>query len=247
MAFVKDHPLFKEENQKDFISKEELPEIVAKCAKGDDEAIERMILSNIRLVIKIVSKYAFYPDDYEDMISEGMQALTRAVKKLNPSRMPTLRSYLSTAIKNGIIDYLNQHKATVRDKSKNHNLTIYSLNMPINNSDENSREEEIDCLVGKEKNPFDVLAYNNDIENLKDLIKILDKREQGVLRMYYGIGEERKTLDVIGKHYKVSKVRVSQINQEALNKIRNKIVSDETKYNLKRTIPTEFYFNGKTE
>ena len=242
MAFVKDHPFFKDENQKEFIlDKEELHEVIQKCSEGDEKAIERMILSNLRLVIKIVSKYAYSPEDYQDMISVGTQALTRAVKKLNPERIPTLRTYLSIAVKNGVIDYLNKEQKTVRGKG-NHDVKIHSLNTPAHSGDENSQEEQVDLLESSIPNPFESLELKNDIEKLNKLIGYLDQREQKIVKMYYGIGENKKTLEVIGEEFNISKVRASQINKEAIVKMRTRSIDLETT----RKINQEYYFNGKT-
>ena len=245
MAFVKDHPFFKDKNQREFIlDKQELKEVVQKCSEGDKEAIERMILSNLRLVIKIVSKYAFNKEDYQDMISVGTQALTRAVKKLHPDKTPTLRSYLSTSIKNGIIDYLKKEQKTVRGKG-NHDIKIYSLNTPAHNSgDSESSEEEIDLLDNNEKNPYEKLELSNDIEYLHELIGYLDAREQVIVKMYYGIDEERNTLETIGNQFDISKVRVSQINHEAIAKMKMK--AQDMKHRREVNCSREYYYNGKT-
>jgi len=56
---------------------------------------------------------------------------------------------------------------------------------------------------------------------LAELMKRLSKREQGVLRMRYGLdGHEQLTLKKTGEKLGITRERVRQIEKEALNKLR---------------------------
>lgn len=52
-------------------------------------------------------------------------------------------------------------------------------------------------------------------------LQIVTQREEKVLRFYFGIGEEKKTLDEIGQHFAVTKKRVVQIRNKAMRKLKS--------------------------
>lgn len=59
-----------------------------------------------------------------------------------------------------------------------------------------------------------------DAEKIGDLLSAIDDREAKILRMRYGLGEhEPMTLKEIGKHVKLTRERVRQIENEALRKL----------------------------
>lgn len=60
----------------------------------------------------------------------------------------------------------------------------------------------------------------------KKLFTRLTKKEQAVLKIRYGLnGGDHETLDVVGKHFKLSRERVRQIQHKALEKLRGMIDS----------------------
>ena len=48
----------------------------------------------------------------------------------------------------------------------------------------------------------------------------LSEREQGILKMYYGIDEESKSLEDIGKAYGLTNERVKQLMEKAIRKLK---------------------------
>ena len=59
-------------------------------------------------------------------------------------------------------------------------------------------------------------------EAIEATLKTLDPREAEVLRLRFGIGQDRAyTLDEIGKQLGVTRERIRQIETKALRKIRN--------------------------
>ena len=46
------------------------------------------------------------------------------------------------------------------------------------------------------------------------------KREQGILRMAFGIGCPQKSLDEIGNYYELTRERVRQIKERAIRRLR---------------------------
>src|SRR6266481_7161142 len=77
-------------------------ELAGKIRKGDAEARERMITSNLRLVVTIARDYANLGLPLLDLISEGNIGLTKAVERFDPTKGAKLSTYAMWWIKQSI-------------------------------------------------------------------------------------------------------------------------------------------------
>ena len=76
--------------------------------------------------------------------------------------------------------------------------------------------------------PFDALLRNNDHELVQEVLASLDQRESRILAMRFGLDDGRpKTLEQTGKRLGVTRERIRQIQEEALEKMRVKIEKRE--------------------
>ena len=89
-------------------------ELAAKIKKGDAEARERMISSNLRLVVTIAHDYANLGLPLLDLISEGNIGLTKAVERFEPGKGAKLSTYAMWWIKQSIKRALANQSKTIR-------------------------------------------------------------------------------------------------------------------------------------
>ena len=89
-------------------------ELAAKIKKGDPEARERMINSNLRLVVTIARDYANLGLPLLDLISEGNIGLTKAVERYDPAQGAKLSTYAMWWIKQSIKRALVNQGAVIR-------------------------------------------------------------------------------------------------------------------------------------
>src|SRR5207302_9740642 len=89
-------------------------ELAAKIKKGDAEARERMINSNLRLVVTIAHDYANLGLPLLDLISEGNIGLTKAVERFEPGKGAKLSRYAMRWIKQSIKRALANQSKTIR-------------------------------------------------------------------------------------------------------------------------------------
>lgn len=92
----------------------ELGEKVQARNRGTQEARNRMIRSNLRLVISIAKRYANMGLAFSDLVEEGNIGLMRAVEKFNPKRGYRFSTYASWWIKQGIMRALSNQGKTIR-------------------------------------------------------------------------------------------------------------------------------------
>jgi RNA polymerase primary sigma factor len=89
-------------------------ELAVKIKKGDTKARERMINSNLRLVVTIAHDYANFGLPLLDLISEGNIGLTKAVERFDPDKGAKLSTYAIWWIKQSIKRALANQGKTVR-------------------------------------------------------------------------------------------------------------------------------------
>jgi len=75
------------------LTPEQQIELAAEIKKGDPAARERMILSNLRLVVTIAHDYVDLGLSLLDLISEGNIGLTKAVERFDPTKGAKLSTY----------------------------------------------------------------------------------------------------------------------------------------------------------
>jgi len=74
-------------------------------------------------------------------------------------------------------------------------------------------------IAGKKSNPNLLIAKRELREAVDTLLHNLTRREEEVLRFRFGFDVEHYTLERIGKHFGVTRERVRQIEQDALQKL----------------------------
>lgn len=72
--------------------------------------------------------------------------------------------------------------------------------------------------------PFDDIVENNDRDLVHETLATLDARESRILAMRFGLDDGMaKTLEQVAEHFGVTRERIRQIQQQALQKMRERI------------------------
>ncbi len=93
--------------------KEEI-ELTKLVKKGNKEAQEKMIRSNLRLVINIAKRYIHLGIPLMDLIEEGNMGLMKAVKKFNPKKGYRFSTYAGWWIKQSITRAISDQGKIIR-------------------------------------------------------------------------------------------------------------------------------------
>jgi RNA polymerase primary sigma factor len=102
---IKRHPL---------LSAEEEIELSNRIHQGDEEARQKMILANMRLVISIAKSYV-HPDlSLEELINEGTIGLMEAVKRFDPGEECRFSTYATWWIKQALRRAILSHGRSIR-------------------------------------------------------------------------------------------------------------------------------------
>ncbi|MDR0967790.1 MAG: sigma-70 family RNA polymerase sigma factor [Rickettsiales bacterium] len=105
-------------------------------------------------------------------------------------------------------------------KAKKVNLRPVSLEAPIGSEDDSSRIEIIADETAK--NPFTSAAQKNLRKIVTQILSELDPKEETVLRQRFGMSTNKtSTLEEVGEYIGVTRERIRQIEQKALNKLKH--------------------------
>ena len=96
------------------LTAEEEKELAQKVKKGDKKARQKMIKSNLRLVINIAKKYSYLGVPMLDLIEEGNLGLMKAVTKYDPDKGYRFSTYAAWWIKQFITRAVANQGKTVR-------------------------------------------------------------------------------------------------------------------------------------
>ncbi len=257
------------------VSQEEEAELAKRIAKGDDTARDRLISSNLRLVVKIAHDFKGLGLPLLDLISEGNIGLMRAVEKFDPTKGAKLSSYAAWWIKQSMRRALANQARTIRipvqsaskigkiqnakakliqklgreptnkEIANEINLTertvsglrqgktsTISLFDPI----QNGAEGEFKDIIADEKtvSPNDLVRDDETLDVMMQLVNKLPDRERVILQLRFGLPrddgkvEKPKTLEEVSRSIGRTRERVRQIQNQALETLRNALEEQKT-------------------
>ncbi len=172
-----------------------------------NELRNRIITANTRLVVSIVKKFADETNRFDDLLSEGINCLLKAVEKFDFNRGFRFSTYATMAVRREVFHLI---KRSHRDRNR------FATGNPEMIDEKIRPEETGDRSEGTQ------LRINNGVDQLIDR---LDDREQFIVRARFGMVDlgTKATFSKLGEELGVSKERVRQLEMRALGKLRNLI------------------------
>ena len=255
----------KEIGRKKMLSKKEEMELGKLIQEGGkkerEDAKNKLVQANLRLVVSIAKKYIGQGVLFMDLVQEGSLGLIKAAEKYDYKKNFKFSTYATWWIKQTIIRAISNHSRTIRipvhmlEKIRRYKKACSDIvcndildadNETISRISglDTKKIEEVKNAIKKEPISLDTLVtddlciqdYIEDTtyispetstqnrlqeHDITKLLKVLDKREQEILKRRFGIdNQEPKTLEQIGNSMGFSKERIRQIENLAIQKLR---------------------------
>ena len=96
------------------LTPEEERELARLCAEGDEDAIRKMVNSNLRLVVSVAREYAGWGVPLLDLIQEGSIGLLVAARKFDYTLDFRFSTYATKWIRQGVTRCLMNHAGLIR-------------------------------------------------------------------------------------------------------------------------------------
>ena len=194
------------------LSNEEEQACFRLAREGDEEARQKLILHNLRLVSHIVRKYYSTAKNAEDLVSIGTIGLCKAVDTFNVRNGAKFATYAAKCIQNEILMHFRSQKKLAAEVSINETIDMDRDGNPLTYIDVICSEEDIAEEVDRKMMTHKMRLY---------MERCLSQREQQILIMRYGLdGVSPQTQKEIAEKLKISRSYVSRIEKSALEKMR---------------------------
>ncbi len=105
---------FQEINKYPMITAEEEVELSVRIRNGDPNALEKLVVANLRFVISVAKQYQNKGLSFSDLINEGNLGLVKAAKKFDETRGFKFISYAVWWIRQSIIQAISDQTRIVR-------------------------------------------------------------------------------------------------------------------------------------
>ncbi len=170
-----------------------------------------IVKANMRLVISIVKKFVNVNNLFDDLLSDGIMALIRAVEKFDYDRGFRFSTYATQVVRRNA--YRN-----VMAKQKER------IKMGTSIDDANVDIDDRQSASGMSPDRWNLLR-----SKLGHLLDKLDRREKLIVRARFSLGGHRRvqTLQRIADSLGVSKERIRQLEKRALDKLRDLASTEE--------------------
>lgn len=198
------------------LSREEEAECLQKMQSGDEDARNRLIEHNLRLVAHVVKKYTVPGYSPEDLVSVGTLGLIKAINSYKIEAQTPLSTYAARCIENEVLMLLRA--------SKKHKGDV-SLSEPIGMDGEGNDISFQDVLGSPADLVEDEAIRRMNMAQVREILKTLPARERTVLEMRYGLlGGRALMQQEVAEKMGLSRSYISRIETRAIELIRDQLL-----------------------
>lgn len=199
------------------LTPKEEKELLMRMKNGDEEAKNKLIEHNLRLVAHVIKKYYSNYSDQEDLISIGTIGLIKAVNSFKSDNGTRLATYAARCIENEILMHFRSMKK---------NANVISIDEPIETDKSGNPLTLMDIICSDDNLIDDVDRILKEEKLYKFIDEIDDEREKEIIIRRYGLyNTEMKTQKEIAKMLGISRSYVSRIEKKVLEDLKEKFTA----------------------
>ena len=184
--------------------------------RGEEQAKNRLVEHNLRLVVYIARRFENTGIFLEDLISIGTIGLMKAIATYRLDKKIKLATYASRCIENEILMYIRK---TAKEKSE------VSLDEPIN-MDGDGNELLLGDILGTEEDVvFKPLEEDVDLCVLRQSLRELPQRERELINMRYGLeGCRELTQKEAAQKMGISQSYISRLEKRIMQRLKKDFI-----------------------
>ncbi len=166
---------------------------------------DRIVEANMRLVFSIVKKFVNADNPFDDLLSDGIVALLRAVAKFDYGRGFRFSTYATQVVRR------NAYRQVVQNHQERCKMVVGVDDLGLDAS-----EEQRASAISETR-------WHELRARLSVMLGDLDRREKLIIRARFSLGSHRRvqTLQSLANRLGVSKERVRQLERRAMEKLRD--------------------------
>lgn len=200
------------------LSPEEEQAAVEACQAGDEQARNKLIEHNLRLVVFLARKFESAAVSTEDLISIGTIGLIKAVGTYRSDKNVKLATYASRCIENEILMHLRKLAGR---------RTEVSFDEPLS-SDWDGNELLLSDILGTE--PDSVMRpIEDDVDRMlvHHALERLPPRERQIISLRFGLGlPESMTQKEVAELLGISQSYISRLEKRIIARMRKDILKN---------------------
>ena len=205
------------------LSKEEEIKYVELSMKNNQDAKNKLIEHNLRLVAHIVKKFEATGHDIDDLIGIGTVGLIKGIDTYSENKKVKLATYAAKCAENEILMYFRA------DKKNSKNVSLYE---EISYDKEGNKITILDILKTGDIDYIEEIYKNDNIKLLRKYLNVLTKRERDIIEARYGLNNKKEqTQKDIAKKLDISRSYVSRLEKRATTKILREFLKNQKNIN----------------
>ncbi len=195
------------------LEKEEELALLIRLKSGDENARDKLIEHNLRLVVFLAKKYESAGYDIEDLVSIGSIGLIKGINTYKIDKNIKLATYASRCIANEILMFLRKNKRRKTEISFEDAL----------NYDSEGNELHLEDILGTEEDVvIKEFESSMDKKMLANEINKLDPRDKQIMILRYGLNNtEEYTQKEVAEILGISQSYISRIEKKVIKNLKN--------------------------
>ena len=186
--------------------------LLTRAAEGDEQAKQRLIERNLRLVVYIARRFENTGVNIEDLISIGTIGLIKAISTFQSDRKIKLATYASRCIENEILMHIRKISSQ---------KTEVSLDEPIN-TDWDGNELLLSDILGTDVDTvMRPMEEDVELQLLREALARLPERDRYIVCLRFGLcGAPEKTQKEVADLLGISQSYISRLEKRIMQRLR---------------------------
>ena len=199
------------------LSKDDEVKYVMMAMEDDEDARNKLIEHNLRLVVFLAKKYENTGVDLEDLVSIGTIGLIKGVNTYKLDKNIKLATYANRCIDNEILMFLRKNKRRKGEISFEDSLSY----------DAEGNELHLEDILGTENDIVTKgIEESDDKKILQEEISKLNERDKKIMTLRYGLFNHKEmTQKDVAKVLGISQSYISRIEKKVIKKLKGIVKS----------------------